>query len=396
MTFRATAALLCLLAILAFRPVEGAPLVGRALPHSGLPETVRYYGPDSQEQTPLYGRPVVCEDVERQMVVLNPEIVVGEPLHLRLLLRAHRPELEPQFVGQLAWGTGIRALLIPPNSQRSYEYLGQRLGSNVPMGSVTFDRFTTMRLDFRMAMDRETVTGAAFDVPGTYQMRILHKCHGSEGWEEEVQLGDFRITVREAEEDDARALEILDDYSIFEFFQMRSTFRGDRRVASEEQVGMLRRLVEEAPDAALRPHAMIILAEHHRRSHEPEQAKELYGRVMEEYSGSPVAEEAAMARLRVSMAFSEPAEAARDFARVWADSSLTQLVYPGSPHWQMFVQEHLPERSGTQWMVFDGPGPDPEMAREDGGPRVVFSEEVQEMWGLPEEYEGESLELPIQ
>ncbi len=395
MTIRPTAAILCLLAVLCFRGAEASPLLPPALPHSGLGETVRYHGPESPEQKPLFGPPVVYAGVERQIVVLNPEIVVGEPLHVRLLLRATEPETRPQFMARLAWGTDIRAFLIPPDSNRPYEFLGQRLGSNVPMGAVEFEDFTNMRLDFRMAMDRDAVTGAAFEIPGTYQMRVLHTGHGRGGSRQEFRLGDFEITVRQPEGDDARALEILDDYRVFELFQIRSTFHGSgRQIATEAHLEMLERLVEEVPSAALRPHAMVILAEHNRRIRDLERAYELYDRVAEEYAGSPLAEEATMARLRTTMAHEDLSESRRVFAQAWSDPRLTQLAYPNSPHWNMFVKNLLPEERGTQWMVFEKPGPDPEMEHENG-PRMVFSEEVQQMWGLPAEMEGSRFELPL-
>lgn len=158
---------------------------------------------------------------------------------------------------------------------------------------------------------------------------------------------------------------------------------------------MLRRLVEETPGAALRPHAMLILADHEYKTGQTDEALALFDRVMEEYPGSVVAEDAALGRLGATMNQNREDEARRDFARIWSSPSMTQMILPGSPQWSAFVAAHMPETRRGQWMIFEKTGPEPRRGEEPDGPRVIFSEEVQAEWGLPAEMEGSQFELPL-
>src|SRR5690606_8300538 len=95
--------------------------------------------------------------------------------------------------------------------------------SNVPTAVIELQWPEPVRFDFRMAWDQETVTGAAFDTPGEYVLRIGHTCRLKDAPPQKLLMGDFKITVLPPEGDDRKALDILDEFHIFKAFQIRSS-----------------------------------------------------------------------------------------------------------------------------------------------------------------------------
>jgi hypothetical protein len=244
--------------------------------------------------------------------------------------------------------------------------------------------FTYFRSDLLIGVDENSVTGAAFDMPGTSRIRLVLNCVTKDAPPAPQDLGTFEVTVTEATGDDQTALGILDDYTIFQAFHAQASRYGSRELLNAEQVRKLSRLVAEAPKARLRPHAMMILADYYEKNNDPGAAKRLYDQVVQEYPDSPFEQTALQKLMNIALKVTDRAAAQKIFLRQWSDPVLTQIIYPGGAGWDLFVKDNIPPPAGSQWMIQETPGPDPEIL-EHQGPRSMVSEEVQQQCGLPAE-----------
>ncbi|MEO8377367.1 MAG: hypothetical protein ABI579_06825, partial [Candidatus Sumerlaeota bacterium] len=297
------------------------------------------------------GQILACGNATAQMVLVKPTYVVGEPVFLRLVIRK-RDKAQPsvEFRSRLAFGTDIHAYIIPDKG-RPYEYLGNQLGSTVPTGVITLDRFSTFRIDYRLAMDKNTVSGVPFEDPGVYVIKVTQSCGDGDN-AEPVALGDFTITVKAAEGDDAKALEFLNDYRLFECFQTRSAryALGTRRLDAQ-QVALFQRVVDQAPKAALRPYAMQVIAEYFVDQDNRPKSIETYAKVIDEYPGSIVAEEATLRIISLLQLEGRDDEARQYFLSAWQSPTMSQLVLPGTPNWTKYVQPYQYVASAKQWSL---------------------------------------------
>lgn len=364
-------------------------LIAPAADYSGLDGAPE----DSSYAHPQFGPVMECGSIDRQFVLANSKIVQGEPVLFRLVLESQQPRVKREFQARLAYGTDVQIFVDPPEGLRRYEYLGLEQGSVVPNGVLEMEGFSRFRFDFRLAVDEHTVTGAAFEEPGTYKLRVQLKCIIAGKPMGDLDMGEFTLEVEEATGDDAQALEILNDYRIFEYFQLHTAqYPSGRAPLSGEQVRKLERVVELCPDAALRPHAMIVLADYYRRQGQPDQSIELLQQVRQRYAGTPLAQEALFAELRANMALRRDERARELFTQAWQDPVATQVIFPGGTYWSNFVKPFQKERQDTQWMVFSEPGEDPEMAGEGAsGPTLKLDPEVRAQFGLPEEVTTDQL-----
>ena len=219
----------------------------------------------AQFAEPQLGPATECGNIRRQFAVMNPVIVRGEPLIVRMLLEVIDPDDKAEFQAQLNFGADLKAVIYPPEGQ-PYEFLGRQLGTNIPTSVVQMNDFERFRMDVRLAMDSETISGSAFDIEGEYRIRFILMCSEEKELPRPQEMGVFNVKVLPAEGDDAKALEILDDYTIFEALQANTAVYGRRELLSEENVRQLSRLVSEAPKAALRPYAMMLLADYYRKN----------------------------------------------------------------------------------------------------------------------------------
>lgn len=375
---------------------QDSPLVPAAAELVGL----RDGREGSAFEEPLFGPVLTCDEIDRQFVIMNPTIVEGEPLLLRLLLRTETPRVGREFHGRLAFGTGIRVVVIPPAGIRPYEYLGLEEGSLVPNNVLQMEGYKQYRYQFRMAVDQNTITGAAFAEPGQYELRISQECVVDGESIGMLDMGTFTITVKEAKGPDRCALDVLDaDYEMFEYFQLRmSRYPNTSRPMSGAQAEKLMRIIDGCKGAALRPHAMIVMAEYYLREKDIEKSNAMLRRVIEEYPALPFHDEALFALLRNSYSDDDPWSSLAAFNEIWADPITTVLITPPSNNYKRFVVpfKMKSEDANTQWMLFAEPGTDPESESEDetqepAGPQLQLSEEMQDQFGLPEYVTQEEL-----
>ncbi|CAN5461554.1 hypothetical protein BH09SUM1_BH09SUM1_24220 [soil metagenome] len=337
---------------------------------------------------PVLGEKVTCGGIERQIAVLNPSITVGEPLLLRLILRAEIPEKEPEFTAQLAYGTDFDIIIDPPGRVPPCHYHGTKAGTNVPTAVLNMAGMTTTRLDFRLAMDTDTVTGAAFDLVGDYTLQISLACRAKDAEATPMVLGTFTVHVADPIGDDRKALEMLgvrQDFSVFQSVQAHSAkLANQKQLVTPEQIKLFERAVEQAQKASIRAHLMFVLADHYdRNEHKTEASLAMLKRIAKDYPNTPFREEAIVDEQRLLHIAGRDDEAEALFRTMWQDPVMTAQLSPRSTTWKNYITPYI-ERVGTQWMLYDKPGLDPTLAGVSKGPRIILTKEVQDQLHLPE------------
>ena len=322
---------------------------------------------------------VNCDEVKLQAILMTPTIVVGEPAIIRLVIRKEDPAIPiVEFRSRLAYGTDLHVFVTPPRG-RPYEYVGSKVGSQVPTGVVTLDKFNTYRLDYRMAMDKDTASGAAFEEPGVYRLRLVHECGSAMPNQNQTVLGEFSITVKGAEGDDAKALEFLNDFQLFECIQGgNASYALGNKKLDASQVAMFQRIVDLTPKAALRPFAMQVLADYYMEQKETDKAVAILSKLIAEYPGTLQAEEATMRSISVLHTEGHEAEARARFNTAWQDPIISQLMLPGSPNWKRYVADYeAAPNTVTQWSLYELPEKDPPVFNPKAtGPTVTLTKEA--------------------
>ena len=377
--FRFAAVLAALLP--AFASAQGTPLVAAAAEPLGLTNG----GAGTRFSNPVAGAKTTCGGTNRQLWLLNPTITVGEPVYMRLVVEAIDPTVKADFMAQLSYGADLQVAIAPPGGGRPYEFTGLKLGTTVPTAVVEMKDFSIFRIDFRIACDSESVSGAAFDIPGKYIIRFGLRCLDKAKAPETVLLGDYAVEVLPPSGEDAAAMALLQNPAVFKAFQARGARLGDKSLVTPDDVTQLRKLVETTPKSVLRPHAMAILADYEVSQKNTAGALKILRQMQAEYVNTPMADEAAFEELRLVMTGKNPAESFDLFSKIWAHPTRTQLVYPNSPLWKAYIEKRVPPPVGTQWVIQDEPGADPEMEGLTNSPRILVSPEVQRDWGLPAE-----------
>lgn len=326
-----------------------------------------------EERKPVFGPEFTCHDINRQLILMTPEIVAGEPVRFRIhLSRAKEKGLPPEFLIQRSFSTDINVAISPPKG-RAYEYQGLNLGTNIPTATVKMEGFNYFNFDFWLSYDSESITGAALDMIGTYQLKVKLMCRSRSGAPELVDAGTFEVTVKEPNGDDAKALDIIEDYEVFRAFQLMTTYAGPRRLFTDDQIAMLEEVVEKAPEAALRPYAMLVLTKDYLNSGRVAEALLMARNTQREYGDLPVSETAFFDELRILTSQNQKGPAWKKFKDGWQDPSHTISIYPKSIYWNHYVKTFYPADANTQWMLFDEVGPDPEfLDQEAGTPDVGF------------------------
>lgn len=337
----------------------------------------------------IEGEAVECGDIERKITLITPRVVVGEPVLLRLAIRNKEPRISREFMANMTFGNDIRIRVTPePRTRiRPYEYLGIPRGATGATATLDMQGVPFYRFDFRMAFDGETVSGAAFDTPGTYRLEVSHNCLLGGGNVERLFMGTFDVVVERAEGDDARALELLNDLRAFRALQLHAARDIDRStLVTEPLMQRFKRLVEEFPNARVRPHAAFVLADYHLLQRDFEKCIEVLELIMRDYPETPHEEQAAFQLLPLYR-FHRPDTAARDLYHfLWSHPVYTQLLHPENDNFTRYITPwtRTVANVGSQWMIFPQPGPDPEVGETVEGPTVILPEGLQRAFGLPE------------
>lgn len=316
---------------------------------------------------------VTCNGLERQIYVLNPDLEVGEPLGIRMVVRKPDDLASAEFIFQASMQTDIRILLIPPSGQ-PYRYQGVNTGTTISTSTRKLDdtlRFT--RVDSWLVSDPESLTGAAFDLVGTYRMRVEINCREKGAQEAFQHMGDFEITVSEATGDNAKALEILDDYRIYEALQIQQTRIGGEQRYSDEQIAKIEHVIEEAPNAGIQPHAQMTMFNHYAVTGRGPEAILLAGELQSQHPGTPYYELGFFLKLAALARVPGSLEAWKHFRRGWQDPLISSRIEPDSKLWGTFVAPFKGRPPNNQWMILEKPNDTPpEIER---GPQIRLAED---------------------
>jgi len=306
--------------------------------------------------SPQLGPEVTCGGVSRQFAVLNPNAVPTEPIILRFILRAPlNPTELPRIATQFTIGGDIRILIVPPNGP-AYEFKGTGTGGTAPTGNLTMLGFGYHHTDMRLAMDQQTVTGAAFEFPGLYRVRVGMRCYTNTGSDYQP-MGDFTITIGAGRPEDKVAVDILNDFKIFQFFQTRVTHSAEGRpLISPIQLQALERLEIQCPKSVLRPHTMLILADFYARRDSLAKAIATYEAIRREYPDTPFAGDALFQQLSLHEVEYADEKARALFDIAWQSPSMTLSILPGSPGWKRYAAPHLPPSPDEAiWFGYERP-----------------------------------------
>ncbi|MCC5875465.1 MAG: bacterial transcriptional activator domain-containing protein [Candidatus Sumerlaeia bacterium] len=340
-------------------------------------------------KAPVFTETVQCNGIDRQIAVLNTELVTGEPVLFRMIVTNSNPRMSREFMANMSFGNDVRVIVYPARQLRipQYEYVGIPRGATGATASLDMEGIGMYRFDFRMAFDQDTVSGASFDIPGQYRLEFIHNCISAEASARRtMNLGTVDITVRAAEGQDARAAELLNDPRAYRALQLHAARDLDRTtLLTPPVVERFRRIVEELPEARVRPHVAITLADHYLLNRNHDECIALLELIRRDYPGTPHDEMAAYQLLPLYRGHRSVDKARELYHSMWADASLTQLLNPNNDNFVRYVTPWLSKLStpGTQWMLFPKPGPDPMLGEEEEGPTLIVPEELQRALGVP-------------
>lgn len=340
-------------------------------------------------KSPVYTESVECNGITRQIAVLNTNVVTGEPVLFRMMVTNRNPIISREFMANMSFGNDVRVVVYPARQLRipRYEYVGIPRGTTGATASLDMEGIGMYRFDFRMAFDQDTISGAAFDIPGQYRLEFIHNCLASEAsGRRPMNMGTVDIIVEAAKGQDARAAELLNEPQAYRAIQLHAARDLDRSLLlTPPVVERFRRIVEELPEARVRPHVAITLADYYLLNRHHDECIAMLELVRRDYPGTPHDEMAAYQLLPLYRAH-RSFEKARDlYHSMWTDPALTQLINPNNDNFVRFVSPWLADLKtpGTQWMLFPEPGPDPQLGEEEEGPTLIVPEELQRALGVP-------------
>lgn len=312
-----------------------------------------------------FGPPVPCGVVDRQVRFLNPYPVLGEPLliQVRYTYRPNRVELPPaevQAIMAMVWNTDIAATIQPQGMRASTFDPGAR-GARGQRRAMTLREGRPQSAAAVLAYDKNTLSMAAFDAPGPHAVVVHSLCVPPEAESQRLigtpdnanewsELGGVVIEVREPEGDDAVAWDILEGTGAFQSIQ-------EQRVVRTSHGELLRRVVREAPSAAVTPHALATLANTLviESRNDPEKLAEpllLLEQLLRDHVDSFAAPSAAVRAIDIHLLRGDEDAARALFRKAWEHPNLSRAFSSDSKTVDFFLKLEgaAPEE---QWMLFD-------------------------------------------
>jgi hypothetical protein len=301
---------------------------------------------------PQVGPWVECAGIRRRAIVMNPSLVAGQPLRIRLEVECVAPPgQEVEFQGRLLWGLDIQAVVDPPHAQ-PFAYVPVKAGSLVGNTVIQLTGRRRGRVDMEMVADPESVTGALFDTPGKYAIRLTHTCVVTDKPPQgQLDLGSFEVTVAEATGEDRAALDALSrDPADWLPLQTLVGF-------SPAQLKLYEDLAGKLTAARIRPNLLFAIASSHlARGGDPLKARPYLEEIARAHPGHPLAEDARLRLLAVYRIAGETARESALFRELWQDPVAVQRILMNPKVLATYVAP--PDRTRTQWMLFETPGPD--------------------------------------
>jgi len=299
----------------AVAPADG-PAVGVAIDAipaastTALPGNPPPYGFDNPQSGPWRD----CDGIRRRITVLNTGLVRGSSVRMRLELEGSGQEGAPpnEFAGRLVFGVDIKVLIAPPGA-RPFEYVPINTGEIVPNTIFKLKKGERIRVDRELLMDSESVSGAVFETPGTYQIQVILQCPDAEKRNIlALDMGVFTINVYGGGGDDVVFFETLaKDPDLYRVLTTLNNARPD-------QIRTLDNLIHTAPNANMRPNLLfamsIIVAP---TIDESEKAFPYLDAVIKTYTNHPVWEDALLRMIELRLQRGEMKQARGYFQIAW-------------------------------------------------------------------------------
>lgn len=304
------------------------------------------------------------DQIHRSMRLLNPNPVVGEPLifEVRLEGRPGKGAFVAEFAQPLKIGHDLK-IVVYPEAGRPYEYDPTK-GSwaMVPNVGVRLRDREASSILISAGYDPDSVSGAIFDAAGRYGLAVVMECRGTvEPGIRSEEIGRFRVNVRMPQhgETDLHALNTLLSLRDPNIFQSLHNLQ----LTSEAHRPYVESIVNQFPEARLRPYAMLVLANSayyitiRDKDFDPrhlEEATRLYEAFTNEYPTNPYFG-TAMLRLVECFHRTGQKQRSRELAlRMYRDPRLTYLIHPASEAYQRLFGLPLPPVDGS-WMLYEDP-----------------------------------------
>lgn len=289
--------------------------------------------------------------------ILNPVVVEGQPIRIRFEISGNgAPGQVTEFTARMVFGADLAAEVRPP-AGGAFSYVPIQMGEFVGTSVYTLVRNQRVRMDLDLVMDGDSLTGALFDIPGEYRLRFfLRQPVPGSTTPAPLDLGPFTVTVRKAEGDDRRALDILSrDPEVFRSIHLPVN-------VPENHIATIREALDAAPAAAIRPWLLLALCDRElgSRSGDVFKALELARELDRTAPMHPLAEDARMRLLHYLSALGHKEEARRRFYTEWQNPMGSQRMLLGSKLVESWVGKEGSRQAGPTWFLLETPGPDPE------------------------------------
>ncbi len=322
-------ALLATLAVLAMAPAPAAPpgpTPRRGEPIDSIPAAsgtaLPAMPPPPGYEHPQSGPWRECDDVRRRITVLNPQIVQGEAVRIRLELEGIGEGPDPaEFSGRLVFGVDLQVTIAGPGIP-PFRYVPLNTGEVVPNTVFRLRPGETMRIDRELVMDSESASGALFEKVGLWRFSVILGCPDAEKQNViGLNMGSFEVNVAPATGDDAVAFGTLSKDPLA--YRALASLSATR----PEQVARIREAAEKAPGARIRPHllaALCILSAPDPAN--PGPGLPYLDEIVSRYPNHPVWEDAALRLLEINSIHGTRASSEPIFERVWQNPVLMGRV----------------------------------------------------------------------
>ncbi|MDX1973091.1 MAG: hypothetical protein SFY68_11230 [Candidatus Sumerlaeia bacterium] len=235
-----------------------------ALPGLGICQTVNIYSQPAQQPIgeQLATGWVRCGDTERQIRLLQSELIPGEPLLAELAVRPIPEALDEVSFEFSDDVSRVLELLVQPEFGTPWEYSTKTERTFRKPTVIKISPGEVFRTIVTLSYDDQSVTGALLDAPGRYLLGFAWSCRES-GEERMIQFNPMLVQVAQTAPDhqNTQALQLLAQKpEIFLNFQTGVLFDDAYQPALEL-------LVQQFPEAQLSAHAAYALGVKHYLAH---------------------------------------------------------------------------------------------------------------------------------
>ncbi len=309
-----------------------------------------------------YDSEVQCLEVHRSVRVLNPDLVLGEPLIVEIKMKGDpiikKVEARADTISNFQIGQDIDVWIYPSSGQPFQYDQGRKTAVN-PNLLIQLAKDEVFETRLLFAYDYNSLTGAFFDQPGNFKLLIRMVCKNPRSVESDdfQRIGFLDINVRKPEprSDDAKALKIMEsDPDLFQSIQLMSLVNPSHEKA-------IRAIIEQAPQSKLHPYALMTLANESffvaKTNNDPakfEEAIKLYDQFVALYPDHYAAPYALTRKIQSLRVLNREDEARQVFSEIWTHPQYSRVLRP-SDELNLWMFGPYEEPNEAEWMIFNQP-----------------------------------------